>query len=341
MIRQRRMRQSPDLAVVAWLALPVIAFTWEWTEVAPHYMIPLMPAAYILCGAGLETLRRAVQGPRLRRVVLAGGGILVLVIAGGQVYLLAELLRFLDGHATPGGFGTPLHYLMEVRNAVLDQDPDSVIVISEEERAPYEEEPAVWGVLLEPVPDVRFVNGTQTAVIPSGGALELMAWSPALRICQEQACINQVGARVFERRPGEYPYILRPAEPPVWAVNVTGIEPVRFANGVTLTGYAVQDNGVVLSWRLGGPVNGDYQAFVHALGADGQRLTQADRLSWPGQYWRAGDTLALWFDLTLPPETAALYAGIYTIDGATYHNVAVIDAQGVYVDQAATIWLEN
>jgi len=264
------------------------------------------------------------------------------VIAGFQGYLLVQLLRFVDTHATPGGFGTPLHYLMDVREAVLDQHPDSVIVVSEEELAPFEEIPAVWSVLLEPVPDVRFVNGTRTAVSPADAALELIAWSPALRTCPDQACADQDGARVFEQRPGEPPYLLLPAGTPMWADRIWFIEPVRFTNGAILTGYAVKDDGVVVSWELSDPPEPawDYQAFVHALDTDGNKLAQADRPGWPGRYWRAGDQLVLWFDLTLPLGTRALAAGMYRIEGSAYISAEVIDEQGAYIAQAATIPLD-
>ena len=131
-IRRRRVRKSPDVVLIAWLIVPVLAFTWEWTEVAPHYMIPLMPAAYLLCGVGIQEIghrltqinadfkKRFMAG----RAILAGIGLFVVVIAGLQIYLLARLLDFLDTHATPGGFGTPLHYLMDARAAVLDQNPE-------------------------------------------------------------------------------------------------------------------------------------------------------------------------------------------------------------------------
>jgi hypothetical protein len=61
LIWRQRARTSPDVVLVVWLALPVLAFTWQWTEVAPHYMIPLMPAAYILCGVGLQILRDVLR----------------------------------------------------------------------------------------------------------------------------------------------------------------------------------------------------------------------------------------------------------------------------------------
>jgi hypothetical protein len=260
------------------------------------------------------------------------------VIAGLQVYLTVALLRFLDHHATPGGFGTPLHYLLDVRDAVLERQPHDVIVVSTGELAPYDEVPAVWGFLLDGVPSVRFVDGTRTVVIPAGNSLDLIAWSPALRMCADQDCRAGSRAEIFDLRPGEDPYIVRPAqEDAAREISLTSIEPVRFANGAYLTGYALNPASVVLVWRLDGPAHEDYHAFVHALDASGQRLAQNDRLSWPGRYWRAGDTLVLWFDLAVPPDTAALYTGMYTTDGTSFTNVEVLDASGAYLAQGATI----
>lgn len=336
-IRRSPAHRFPDLALTAWLALPVLIFTWEWIELAPHYMIPLMPAAYILCGAGFAALVQATRSSQVRRAVLAGGLALVFGIVMLQAYVFAQLLRFVDDHATPGGFGTPLHYLLDVRAAVLDRDPGDVIVISGQELAPFDEIPAVWGVLLDGVPQVRFVNGTRTTVIPAGPALELIAWSSGLRICPDRDCLDS-GA-VFNLRPGENPYLLGIAGTGV--PDLVTIKPARFANGATLTGYAVQADAVLLAWELGGPVGADYQAFIHVLDADRNRLDQRDRLAWPGRYWHAGDTLLLWFDLTLPPDAAALYAGMYTTDGATFQNVEALDAQGAYLGQGVTISLSG
>jgi hypothetical protein len=45
----------------------------------------------------------------------------------------------------------------------------------------------------------------------------------------------------------------------------------------------------------------------------------------------------LWFDLIVPPDTAALYTGMYTTDGTSFKNVEVLDASGAYLAQGATI----
>ncbi len=329
------------IVLAAWLIVPVLLFTWEWTEVVAHYFIPLMPVAYLLAGAGADALIAAIRPLRLRRALGLGLAALLLAMVALQVYAFAALLDFVDGRATPGGFGTPLHYLLAVRAAILARDPADVLVISDEELAPFDEIPAVWGALLDSLPSLRFVDGTRTAVIPAGDALELIAPVPGLRTCPDAACLDVPGTDVFPLRSGERPYALRSASQALPLAAVTEIEPVHFANGATLTGYALTDGEVALVWRLDGPDEADVQAFVHALDAAGMRLAQADRPAWPGRYWRAGDTLALWFDLALPPETATLYAGMYAIEGETFRNVEVLDEAGAYLAQGATIPLEG
>ncbi|MCL4238707.1 MAG: glycosyltransferase family 39 protein [Anaerolineae bacterium] len=330
-------RGGIQIVLAAWLIAPVLLFTWEWTQVVAHYFIPLMPAAYLLAGAGVDAGIGAVRAPRLRRALSAGMAALLALIVALQVHSFATLLDFVDGRATPGGFGPPLHYLLDVRAAILARDPADVIVISDEELAPFDEIPAVWGALLDSLPSVRFVDGTRTAVFPAGDALELIAPVPGLRTCPDAACLDAPETGVFPLRPGEPPYALRPAPSALPLADMTPIAPVRFANGAALTGYALGEGGVALVWELAGPGGADAQAFVHALDASGTRLAQADRPAWPGRYWRAGDQLVLWFDLTLPPETTTLYAGMYTVEGETFRNVAVLDEAGAYLAQGAMI----
>ena len=326
-----------QIILAAWLVVPVLLFTWEWTEVVPHYFIPLMPAAYLLVGAGVDAGMGAIRAPRLRRALSAGVAALLVVIVALQVYSFAALLDFVDGRATPGGFGTPLHYLLDVRAAILARSPADVLVVSDEELAPFDEIPAVWGALLDPLPSVRFVNGTRTAVFPAGDALELIAPVPGLQTCPDTACLHGSDTAMFPLRAGEPPYALRPAPQALPLSEITTVEPARFANGATLTGYALDAGSVALVWELAGPGSADSQAFVHTLDASGARLAQADRPAWPGRYWRAGDRLVLWFDLGLPPETASLYAGMYTIEGEAFRNVEVLDQAGAYLAQGATI----
>ena len=112
---------------------------------------------------------------------------------------------------------------------------------------------------------------------------------------------------------------------------------VRYANGAYLTGYFVGEGYVATRWRLSGPVPVTYQATVQVFDDQGIRLTQADRLSWPGGYWRLDDTLYLWFTVDVPVEAAMLFVGMYTVDEGGFTNVEVIDQMGGYLGQGAEL----
>ncbi len=339
LVRQLARRTSPrpaaDGALLAWLALPVLAFSYEWVETTPHYLIPLMPAAYVIAGIGAARIWDAL---RERPMWRAAGFAALLALVGMQVGVFGALMRFVDTHSTPGGFGTPLHYLLDVRGAMLGRDPSSVLVVGTGEVAPYDEAPAVWGVLLDGVPLLRFVDGRRTVVIPAAPSLELVDWQPDLWAC-DAAC--KAAGEQWPRRNGEPPYVLR-AAPSADAYTWTPLEaPARLENSARLLGWAREDDALLLAWELGGPVATDYQAFVHVLDAAGRKVAQADRPTWHGGYWRAGDVLLLRFPLSLPPESAALFVGMYTVtqsaEGVQYHNAALVDERGAYLAQGVTV----
>ena len=106
-IRRPDSRTPLDLTLIAWLLLPILTFTVQWAAIQPHYMIPLMPVAYILAGVGFTSLWQAIKRPAIRRSILSISVLLLLTIATLQLYMFAALLRFIDTTHTPGGFGTP------------------------------------------------------------------------------------------------------------------------------------------------------------------------------------------------------------------------------------------
>ncbi|MBN1427193.1 MAG: glycosyltransferase family 39 protein [Anaerolineae bacterium] len=329
------------ILLVAWLALPILAFTWQWTPVQLHYLIPMMPAAYILCGIGFDALCRWSKSVVASRIIMCVGCMAMGTIVVLQVVMFVGLMRFLDTHYTPGGFGTPLHLLLDVRNAILERYPSDVIIVSEGEIPDYDQEPAVWSVLLDRISDVRAVDGTRTVVVPAEGALELVLLSDSIEAGPfGDYWERNDGRDVFPQRPGDSSYLLRPIDDSSLAVLVVPIEPVRFANGVWLVGYIRQERALALVWKLDGAATQDYQAFIHLQDMDGNRIAQADRLSWPGRYWRAGDTLYLWFDLDALPQATAISTGMYSFEGDVYINVDVLDVAGNPAGQSITIPLD-
>ncbi|MCI0710322.1 MAG: glycosyltransferase family 39 protein [Chloroflexi bacterium] len=148
--RNRRERPFLIMILIAWALLPVLTFTLEWTEPEPHYFIPMMPAVYILIAAGITQFYRR---PLIFRDVwqqFASYVILIfLFVAGAQAWSVWALYQFLDDHYAPRGFGTPLHYLLDVRDE-LDRAERVVVYVDGTIPASVVEQ-AVWSFLLDDV----------------------------------------------------------------------------------------------------------------------------------------------------------------------------------------------
>jgi len=91
--------------------------------------------------------------------------------------------------------------------------------------------------------------------------------------------------------------------------------PLEAARGSTLP--------LTLWWRAVGPVDGDWTAFVHLVGAGGRAVGQDDRpppAGWPTSRWRAGDRIATHHAPAIDPAAAAgafeIVVGWYRADGA-------------------------
>ncbi len=330
----------PRLILGLWVFLPILTFTVTWTPSYPHYMIPLIPAACIALAAGCKALVGVVPRWGSARAAKAVFTALVVVIAAAQAYVTLALLAFLDTHHTPGGFGTPLHYLLDVRDAARAMaEDDEILLVSENDDPHAGQDPAVWRSLLyDHAPGVRLVDGRATLVYPAEPALALL--TPALSPDAAAARYPPPAAEAPLREPSEGAYRLTPlrAQPGMWPG-----EPVEalLANGVSLRTWRFADTRFWLTWQvsqsepdrgLKPPVQPPaYTLFVHLLDGDGNRVAQADVPAWRGP-WREGDVIVTRFDLgagVAIPEGGTWRIGMYDFleDGST-RGVDVLDAAG-------------
>jgi hypothetical protein len=318
--------------LVVWVGLPMAVFSITWTRVYPHYFVASIPALCLLAGVGLAWLVSAVPGkPYSRMALLTGFGVLLLT----QGLWWRGLLRYLDSTATPEGFGPPMHYLLNARAALAQHD--DVLIISDGFEILYDQEPAIWPVMLrDSARCVRALAGDGAAVFPAGALAVLIA---------PNAPDNPIGSlyrankeTVFPLRPGEGSYRMMVFEAaPEWnGPAPTAVEPVRFESGIRLTGYHLQTDRMLLEWRLPGPVEADYHYFGHFLDANGEKIGQRDNSLWPGRFWCAGDRLLTWADITLPPETTILRVGLYTLKNGGFVNASVLDETG----NAVGVWAD-
>lgn len=339
--RGQGMARSVRLVLLAWLALPVAVFSVTWTPTFPHYLIPLMPAAYIVFAAGTVGAWRLLYGQARDVSRARGAGMLIagllLVFAALQAWSTVTLFEFLDTHNTPGGFGTPLHYLLDVRAAALESGTQNALIVGLSDDTISGQDVAVWELLLYDLPSVRPVDGRDTAVLLPSDAdtliLNTAAFLEADAALPGLTCPAE--AAVFPLREGEGEYRLCTAgdvQPPDL---VYPAEPLAtFSNGLTLRGAwlaETPDPRVWLAWEAPGPLPADVNVFNHLLDADGARIGQQDGPLWSAYHWRVGEIVL--FEFSLPVDAAldaaeTLRVGVYRFVDGEPQNLDVLDIAG-------------
>lgn len=312
---RKRASQAGQVAgmFAVWSLAPVAMFTAQWTAVYHHYFVPLLPAPYLVigCATALGAGWLAQWRPRWPGLSLGLAAALGILIAGGQLFAYARVMRYFATHFTPGDLGTPLVMKAQAagfaRQMAEENGASEVIVAGEGDRTWGHETAAVFDVLLDRVPH-RFLTASQAAVFPAGRAVILLVpgeW--------EAAGWYQGEARAEETLPtreGEQPYRL------YFTNGVTelpeGFEspspPLDYENGVRLLGHrwitpvtSGSEGELVAAWRIGPSpdTSTDYHFVLYLQDADGRVLAHNDGPSFPSDQWREGDVVFNW--LTLPP----------------------------------------
>ena len=322
---------------VAWVVVPVLTFVYTWAEPQPHYMIPMLPAAYIVIGAGLVAVVEAVARDRIvGRAVLVVG---VMSFALVQTAVFRDLLGFLDVNHTDGGFGTPLHYQLDVRQHVLDADTARVIVVSEGTSPQFDEGPAVWDVLLDAVPQVDFLAPEHLWLESSQPAALLVTSAVSLENDWFTPISSQPDIATFPARADESAYHFWPQ----FAVELSvAWQPVRaaYANGVALEAWSLADEVLTLRWRVpAGQADTLPIIFAHGISPAGERIQQVDLPFLAESAWQAGDVVYFKAPFT-QSGLSELRIGLYTLQDTTFSNIPLVDEQGRYVEQWFTISLD-
>lgn len=327
--------------LMLWALLPLLVFSLTWTPVYPHYFIASIPAWCLLAGIGVQFIIEL--GSKIRYLTPARTtpylATLVGVIALTQIMWWFGLLNYVNTTATPNGFGPPMQYLLDVRNAANARD---VLVISDGFEVLYDQEPAIWSVMMRSSTDcVRTITGDGLAVFPVGSFDVITA--PNAPENPVGNLYHSVDEQVFPLRPSEGEYRLdRFASAPAWTRAVmTPIQAVTFGGGAVLTGYHLQADRLYLEWELPGAVNADYHYFGHFLNGNGEKIGQADHILWPGRFWCEGDRLISWVDAVVPEGTETLRVGLYELVGGGFRNESILDSAGNPSGQWVDIPLGN
>lgn len=325
------------LFVSAWALLPLLVFTPTWTTVYPHYFIGAIPAYALLAGLGLEMLItvgaqtiasiQTASNRRLPRTVLL---VAYCAILATQGIWWRGLMRYVDTTeitlaAGTSGYTTPVRDLLNVRDAV--REFEDVVILSDGMRVLFDVEPARWAVMLrDSARCVRTLPSDGFAVFPQARFAAVIAPN-APNNALNRLYRNET-EQTFPTRSGSYTVNTFDVAPE-WSETRIVPTQAQFANGVTLTGYALTDNRVYMQWALPESTDTDYQYFLHLLDIHGNVIQQRDTSFWSGRHWCAGDRLISWQQVDTA-NAAAIRVGFYILgnDAGEYFPVDVLDALG-------------
>jgi 4-amino-4-deoxy-L-arabinose transferase-like glycosyltransferase len=344
------------LLFTAWALLPTMIFSVNWTVFYPHYLIGALPAFALLAGAGTDSLIDGAQqlvGGRSRYVraaLLVGvGGILLT-----QGWWWRGALRYVTTHqielgAGTSGYTTPLRDLLPVRDALTAYT--RVVIVNDSDTLTdgldplFDVEPARWLAMLRRSADcVQVLPRDGFAVVPSMPFAALV--TPAAGANTLAEIYSTDDADRYPLRSGEEEYRLSVFESAPWNA-LEGLQvldtPVRFSNGVTLTGYGLTSERVFLDWTLpASPAeslllqdDADVQVFTHLLDANGGMVQQRDSRFWLARYWCEGDQLISWQPVdgeAILDQATTLRVGFYRLgtgaEAGQYFPLDVLDALG-------------
>ncbi|MBE2239215.1 MAG: glycosyltransferase family 39 protein [Caldilineaceae bacterium] len=291
-----------------WALLTVVVFTWPIIGVYPHYFIPVIPALALLIGIGVAWLIKA--STRLSKVlgVSIAGMYGVIFVSQAMFWLVS--LAYLDTHFTPSqfGFGTPIHYLMDVRNE-LKQHKNIVFITNRDWLDFSRTGSRVFAPFLRSTTtclrDVKI--GGDYAVIPNEPFAAVFApRTPADALLS--ALYRSDNSTVVPLRSGEGVYTINRIERlPEWSKSImTPVQPVTFSNGAQLIGYSSTSSQLTLQWALPQAVEDNSMYSVKLFDAENQLLSEGEAEFWPGRNWCTGDQLFTWLDIDIPEQATLL-----------------------------------
>jgi hypothetical protein len=324
-------RYAPPKLVILiylWAFGIVLAFTVPLVAIFPHYLIPSSPAYALFAGIGgmlmLDWLKTRLPIGRI-----AVGGAFALVFVTQAIFDYSSV-NFVDTYYTPSQFGsgTPIHYLMNVVDAVHDS-PDVVIMANKDWLEFSRTSSWVFAPFLHKTAHcLRDVVLTDTfAVLPQGPFAAVFVprapQDPTLDALYRVGTPTQIPLRQGE---GEYTtyHINKAIE---WPEAFTRISPARFDSGVQLTGYRVDEQQVTLEWQLPAAQTQNYRYTITLLDTAGKSLAETDGDFWPSKNWCAGDKLVSWKTIDQPGSATTLRIGMSHINGQTV-NITGADGKG-------------
>lgn len=328
----KRQAARVNLILLTWLLIPLLFNLRHSMELHLHFFAIIAPAAYLIIGRAVVDIFNTVSAANTRaRALRIAGALGLSLLMVGQVIALILIARFVAGHDTPGGFGTPLGRYLEAANKTLTLaeqiDAAEILIVGAGNSIVVDEIPAIFDVLLRDKTSYRFVDGRTEALFPHHRSIAMLTPEAG------EATI-WYGRWPTHTLPDGYRLVELDGSWPQKGLDaVTG--PRTFQSGVEMQGYAWQAEGPAagkfwLLWQVLWLNQEDTHFFVHLLDQNEQLWGQQDSSGYPAANRRKGDRIVSQFDITQDgPASGAPYwaqSGMYTYPQVV--GIPVIDDTG-------------
>ncbi len=323
------------LLLLLWMVAAIFPYLRHSVPVHIHYLIVLFPATFL--AVGLFVGWAAATYRRLGYALSA----LVVLIAVTQTAVFSSLLNFVGARHTPGGQQPSLGYWEQAAARVRAAPVCEVKIISDGAWPIWQSEPAIFNALLHDDPRVLYFDAKEEREPPpyeDGRTLVVLAPPPDQAASYVRALLSastDMAPVALRSGEGEIRFLYEDGGRA--SARPAALEPVGFANGMQLLGYAVSGDAapgqtirLFLHWQLIAPPGNELYVYNHLLDGSGQKWGQADGIICPMNQWHDGQQVWTWYDVTIapdaPPGPYQLRTGLYSVPDIV--NVDVLDAAG-------------
>ncbi len=319
----RKWPRHLGIMVMIWAFITVIVVTLVealgnqthvWFETWPHYYIPSIPAFCLLIGIGVTAL--ATWRPQFKVLSVAAGGVAGAIFLT-QFLAVFGLLHYVDTHFTTSrlGFGVPLHDLLEVRDALRPYE--DIVTVNGDGRDLSSTGAILWMSLLQNRPRcIRDLTvGDSAAVFPNHSFAAVFGPRQSnMDVSRFKSIYQSASPTVVNVPQGGEPFQIDAQQTARWTgAPIMDIEPTRFNNEMTLTGYNFNDSTLTLRWTLPAASDTNYTTVISHLVADNKVLGQQKARFWDSYNWCKNDTLIDWMKVDVPNGTTQLGIGLAAV----------------------------
>ena len=322
--------------LLLWWCLPIILQMRHSRPIAMQYLLPVLPAPFLLMGIGVDAVLRlrtrwrssGLMVRSLGWITTAAAIGLLIAIGGWQASTTYRLMQIVMYYDTSQGYGLPVHSavaaVQEAKIAAAQGTSNQIVLVIKDYATPWNEQAVILGDVAGGRP-YRFLNSNVDGWIFRKDGVSYVFAPGTERLLEGLKSYVSAANLTIKPTPlrasggAGYTFVQVKGMPDLTAF--TQPRPIVWENGLKLTAYRItaSDKSVQVDTLLRvnrlQPHNVDYHWYSHVFD-NNQKLAQVDGPGIHPLSWRSGDYLLMHFDIPLvaPLPDHPLYVrfGSYT-----------------------------